>query len=42
MSVKHYNKNTGKWEIFPGTIGAPGLSAYQSAVKLGYKGTEEE
>lgn len=42
MSVKHYNKETGKWEIFPGTIGAPGLSAYQSAVKLGYRGTEEE
>ena len=42
MSVKYFNRETNKWQIFPGTVGAPGLSAYQIAVKLGFQGTEEE
>lgn len=39
MAVKYFNKQTQKWEIFPGTAG---ISAYESAQKGGYKGTEEE
>lgn len=39
MSVKYFNKQTQKWEIFPGTAG---ISAYESAQKGGYVGTEEE
>lgn len=39
MSIKYFNKQTQQWEIFPGTAGT---SAYESAQKGGYKGTEEE
>ena len=39
MSVKYFNQQTQNWEIFPGTAG---ISAYESAQKGGYKGTEEE
>ena len=39
MAVKYFNKQTQKWEIFPGTAG---ISAYEAAQEGGYKGTEEE
>lgn len=39
MAVKYFNKQTQKWEIFPGTAG---ISAYEAAQEEGYKGTEEE
>lgn len=39
MAVKYFNKQTQKWEIFPGTAG---ISAYEVAQEGGYKGTEEE
>lgn len=39
MSIKHYKD--GKWQIFPGTIGAPGKDAYTIAVENGYTGTRE-
>ena len=39
MAVKYFNKQTQKWEIFPGTAG---ISAYEAAQGGGYKGTEEE
>lgn len=42
MSVKIFSKEQNKWIIFPGTVGAPGKSAYQVAVDGGYQGTEEE
>lgn len=42
MSVKIYDKKQKKWIIFPGTIGAPGRSAYELAVQQGYKGTLDE
>lgn len=42
MSVKVYNKVTKQWEIFPGTMGAPGKDAYLIAHEHGYPGTPEE
>lgn len=39
MAVKYFNKQTQKWEIFPGTAG---ISAYEAAQEGGYKGTKEE
>lgn len=42
MSVKYFNKQTNKWEIFPGTVGAPGKDAYTTAYENGYTGTPEE
>ena len=42
MSVKIYDKKQKKWIIFPGSIGAPGRSAYELAVQQGYKGTLDE
>lgn len=42
MSVKYFDKAQNKWVIFPGSIGAPGRSAYELAVKQGYKGTLDE
>lgn len=42
MSVKIYDKAQNKWVIFPGSIGAPGRSAYELAVQQGYKGTLDE
>lgn len=42
MSVKIYDKKQNKWVIFPGSIGAPGRSAYELAVQQGYKGTLDE
>lgn len=39
MAVKYFNKQTQKWEIFPGTAG---ISVYEAAQEGGYKGTEEE
>lgn len=40
MSVKYYKD--GQWQIFPGTIGAPGKDAYIIAQENGYTGTKEE
>ena len=42
MSVKIFDKAQNKWVIFPGSIGAPGRSAYELAVQQGYKGTLDE
>ena len=42
MSVKYFDKTQNKWVIFPGSIGAPGRSAYELAVQQGYKGTLDE
>ena len=42
MSVKIFDKTQNKWVIFPGSIGAPGRSAYELAVQQGYKGTLDE
>lgn len=42
MSVKYFDKAQNKWVIFPGSIGAPGRSAYELAVQQGYKGTLDE
>lgn len=42
MSVKYFDKMQNKWVIFPGSIGAPGRSAYELAVQQGYKGTLDE
>lgn len=42
MSVKIFDKAQNKWVIFPGSIGAPGRSAYELAVQQGYKGTLNE
>lgn len=42
MSVKFFDKAQNKWVIFPGSIGAPGRSAYELAVQQGYKGTLDE
>lgn len=42
MSVKYFDKTQNKWVIFPGSIGAPGRSAYELAVRQGYKGTLDE
>lgn len=42
MSVKYFDKTQGKWVIFPGSIGAPGRSAYELAAQQGYKGTLDE
>lgn len=42
MSVKIFDKAQNKWVIFPGSIGAPGRSAYELAVRQGYKGTLDE
>lgn len=38
MSVKYFDKEKEDWIIFPGTVGAPGKSAYQYAVEAGYAG----
>ena len=40
MSVKYFKD--GKWQIFPGTVGAPGKSAYLYARDAGYTGTQED
>lgn len=42
MAVKYFDKEQNKWVIFPGTVGAPGKSAYQLATEMGYKGSFEE
>lgn len=42
MNVKIFDKAQNKWVIFPGSIGAPGRSAYELAVQQGYKGTLDE
>lgn len=42
MSVKIFDKAQNKWVIFPGSVGAPGRSAYELAVRQGYKGTLDE
>lgn len=42
MSVKHYSQETSKWEIFPGTVGAPGKDAYTIAQENGYTGNQAE
>lgn len=42
MSIKIFDKAQNKWVIFPGSIGAPGRSAYELAVQQGYKGTLDE
>lgn len=42
MSVKYFDKTQNKWVIFPGSIGAPGRSAYELAIQQGYKGTLDE
>ena len=38
MSVKYYDNQQNKWVIFPGTIGAPGKSAYELALQQGFRG----
>ena len=42
MSVKIFDKAQNKWVIFPGSMGVPGRSAYELAVRQGYKGTLDE
>lgn len=42
MAVKFYDNKTGKYIVYPGTVGAPGINAYQLAVSKGYTGTYED
>lgn len=42
MAVKYFDKEKNEWVVFPGTIGAPGKDAYQTAVDNGYSGSKED
>lgn len=42
MSVKIYDREKGKWVIFPGSVGASGKDAYWIAQEHGYTGSRDE